>query len=328
MRLACSIALCLSSLLAVACGGGGAPALEDLPDDIESTICKSAVDCRQFPDVQTCRDTTFIFDQGQIEGIQADVDAGIVNYDADAAERCLDLFSQVINCELTLGGDLAKELNDACDAIFSGTVDEGGDCFEDEQCAGDNATCDGSTCPGQTGTCSAGQAVADAEIGQDCTNADCVAGAYCPNATHTCAARVEAGGDCADLDACVEHTICDFDLQAGMGTCVAQVGEGETCDPMVLFGISNCLRTDNYCDATDNTCKARLDVGETCDPQASECVTYAFCDNGTCAQRPIENEACDAQNQGPRQCLGDLDCVNGTCQAPAPDAADYCPLEG
>ena len=98
-----------------------------------------------------------------------------------------------------------------------------------------------------------------------------------------------------------------------MGTCTRPASEGETCNPESFIP---CAYIDNYCDTTTLVCTPGIAVGGTCDP-ATRCVPYAFCDNGTCVQHALQGEACDAQ--GPRDCLGELDCVNGICVAPAPE---------
>ena len=309
----------LSFLAAVAVACGGGVGVEDLPDELTSKVCEGQVECGAFPDIATCEESgLFNID---IDGIQADIDAGIVSYDEDAARRCLDAYDALLTCELSFSNEAFIALQEACEAVFTGTVETGGACTESEQCAG-AASCDEVACPD---ACCMGSCVADepetlAEIGQSCADDDCVAGAYCVGDTELCAATVEIGGACADFDACDEPAICDFDLQTQMGTCLELNGEGGSCDPDVLF--VQCLRTDNFCDPADSTCKARLEVGAACVGQ--QCVGFAGCVASVCTARPKLGEACEIDGQ--LRCLGSLDCVAGTCVAETSDP--YCPLGG
>ena len=314
--------LAIAALGAMACGGG-APSLDELPDEALGSLCEGQVRCGQFPDVETCKASIEI--DLDSAGLQEDVDNGIVDYDGDAAERCLDLFGSLFTCEVQITGERLQELNEVCESIFEGSVPVGGACTEDEQCEGLEASCDVDDCPDECcmGTCGPGEPELIAEIGESCESARCVSGAYCEGETTSCAARVAVGGACGDFDACVDGALCDLDFGSGMGTCRALSAPGETCDPEGVFGIS-CLRLDNFCDPVELICAARLDVGASCPAGQSSCVGYAECEDGTCTARPGPGESCVVD--GLLDCLGDLECVAGTC-AFEDDSDMYCALE-
>jgi hypothetical protein len=242
---------------------------------------------RNFPDLATCLESSS--NSLDIDGLRADVDAGVIDYDAEAARRCIDLFSSLITCELTVTGERFRDLERTCAAAFIGTVADGDSCTEDEQCAGFLADCETESCPDQccAGVCATPPELADAEIGESCAAAPCVNGAYCDE-TQVCAQRIAIGDACTEFDSCVEGALCDA---GGSGTCFALAGPGETCDPAGAFGFS-CLRTDNYCDVDTEVCTERINPGESCSVELQNCVNFAFCDAGTCATRPGAGDAC------------------------------------
>ena len=295
--------------------------LDELSDEVVDALCAAQLRCNNFPDLATCREVTG--NDLDIAGLQADIDAGVIDYDAEAARRCIDLFTSLITCELTVTGDRFRDLERTCAEVFTGSVADGGSCTEDEQCAGLLADCETESCPDQccAGVCVTEPELADAEIGESCAEAPCVAGAYCDDETATCAARVAVGETCSEFDSCVEGALCDLD---GTGTCFALAEAGETCNPDAAFGFS-CLRLDHYCDPGEGVCKPRLGVGESCSVELGNCVSFAFCDAGTCAARPGLGDPCVPDS--PAACLGDLECVDGACAREA-DADAYCPLGG
>lgn len=310
-----------AALLFGACGGGSV-ALEDVPDELVKTLCEQQVACNTFPDVDTCIAATDIADTN-VEEIQADIDSGAVRYDADLFDDCLGAVEDFFNCRLQLSGAALDELARKCTDYLVGTVAEGDACSEDLQCAGD-AECEVPACPDEccVGTCVADPPEPVAQIGEDCTNNDCVGGAFCDRTgtSPVCADRLAVGQACA---ACVDGALCDFNFTTQSGNCIALAEQGDSCDPSTNLGIA-CVRTDNFCDPADSVCRVRLDVGETCSPNDDNCRSFAICQTDSCVQRPAAGEDCVVG--GEVDCLGSLECVAGTCQLET-DIDAYCTLE-
>ncbi len=298
----------------------------DNPEDPEAffnefieTACTGMVECRSFPDIETCRETLPI----EIQQVLAAVEAGLVTYHSDRTQECLDALRGAVTCEVLDAGFLGNDVPEHCDPVFTGEVEIGGSCIDSVECAG-NAYCETESCPD---ACCAGVCVEDdpppvrAEIGEDCGELTrCVDEAYCPTdgQTPVCTERVAVGQECQDFDSCVAGSFCDFDFQTLTGTCIDSLpGEGEACDPESFLA---CNRGDNYCHPIDAVCTAGVVPGGTCD-EATRCVEYAYCMEGTCLMRPLEGESCQLGTD--IDCLGDLDCVEGVCVGPDPE--EVCP---
>ena len=299
----------------VGCGGGGV-SLSGLGDELEDTVCEAQVDCGVFPDMQSCRDASFV-DLGQA---MASVDDGRAEYNSDKADECIDLIGSLSNCDILADVD-EDALDDACDGVFTGLIELGGVCYASEECAGD-ASCD---FPCNSDECCAGTCVADevepdpdpVAIGADCSEADCVDGAYCGDDPEVCVAAANEGEACPGFgaDYCVDGLFCDAFFEAS--TCYRPGAEGETCDPARGFGIVACVRTDLWCDPADTTCKKRPAPGEACDIEVDNCIDYAYCVAGTCVAKPGAGEACGGTDE--IDCLGDLECESQLCVAPEVD---------
>lgn len=305
-------------LVSAACGGGsgGSIGFEDLPDELERAQCESLVACGYMPDVETCLAALFPERDEELKTLGAAIEAGTIVYNGENAAACLEFFGSN-SCRFSESVD-EGDFEAACANVFVGQVPEGGTCITDEECANDGdceedptcveACCEGTCIPGEGG----GGMV---PIGGDCSEADCVDGAYCKNDFMTgsavCEAVVAEGGECMDWDACEAGLFCaGYDFGATPGTCAPPPDRGESCAE--TFGI--CDRADDYCDPADMICKARKQPGEACTVDSDECVEYAVCFNNTCTALPGAGESCaDVE-----ECLGDLDCSGGTC-APPPD---------
>ena len=315
-RLGFVLSVSFASVL-TACGGGGSIAFEDLEETQIREACERAVACGDYETVEDCLAANDGFDPS----LSADVEAGIILYDGDAARECLDALADLPFCVLIFDGPEYDAAQEACDDVFTGTVESGGDCFDSQECV------DGLTCVTTdpqcadaccAGTCEDDTTPPDAEIGSSCAEANCVSNAYC-DADNLCAALLEEGEACEDLFSCVTGALCDLDFTTGVGTCIHLAARGEECDPQALFG---CLSFADYCDTTSSTCEQRKDVGETCDVELSNCRDYAYCDAGTCAARPGEGEACTVDSEA--ECLGETECTAGSCSLP--DAGEPCTL--
>jgi len=307
----------------LACGGGsGGVPLQDLDNRFEEALCEMQVECNLYPDMQTCRDNFYFVEGSDLSQLQADVDAGRVDYDSGMASQCIDSYADLLaDCEI-FGGEGYDSIESICDAVFTGNVELGGDCYTDEECAGE-ADCDRS-CQEQccTGVCvEAEPAPEPVGIGEDCSDADCVDGAWCKydstSQTSTCEAVDGEGEACEGLGigSCGDGLVCDGYPE---GTCKRPAEQGATCDPALGYGFYSCIRLDNWCDPADTTCKPRPGVGEDCSVEVDNCADYAYCgSDGKCVMRPGLDEACGGTQE--IACLGDLDCLDQVCVAPEPE---------
>jgi hypothetical protein len=311
-KLAYTFSLVAALGFGAACGGGGGSGIPEAhrEDEFIATICDALVKCNAYPDVATCESTT----SSNIEGLLLGVEAGRVEYDGNSAEDCLSFFSNALaSCEAFGFG----EEDESCDDTFVGLVEVGGTCWYGEECAGDaycEQDCGDAECC--TGVCTAEPALA--QMGEDCSNKDCVSGSYCgqePEAeTPTCLAPAALGQPCYGFgpDACQGDAVCDSFGQPG--TCFMPGPEEGACGDTPILQIA-CMRTDNYCDPADSVCKPLIAVGSGCNLELDNCVDYAYCaENSMCMASPGVGEDCVVDGQP--SCLGGLECVSGKCTLP------------
>jgi hypothetical protein len=296
---------------AVGCGGGAIPFPQFEPTAL-AAVCRLEVLCQAYPDQVTCM-TSEQIEPHFYDTLGKDIAGGKVIYDGASARACVDAINGFSSCSRSAFATI--DASPACSKIFTGTVATGGACFFGEECAGQGTCGSTSSCAiGQccAGTCQAGSVTV--QLGGDCSRAGtvCTAGTIClgnsgssplASTTQTCQNPVQAGGACANLNACAAGLYCDANSQ----TCKAQVATGGACDPSLSS--TDCESEADHCDATTMTCTPPLAIGSPCANSTQSCVSYATCDatSGTCIARPDVGAACDATN-GPN-------CLGGTCDA-------------
>jgi len=307
---------------AIGCGGGsGGVSLSNLGDDYEQTMCELLLNCGMYPDLQTCRDTSYLSEGSDLSQLEVSVEAGRANYDSDMAAACLAAYEDVLaSCDIFAGNEL-EEAMEECEQVFTGNVEVGGECYSSEECAGD-AYCE-IDCAEE---CCAGVCVAEdpepppVGIGQDCSEANCVDGAWCKydeGANTSICEAVDGEGDACEgygMGSCGDGLICDG---YPTGTCKRPAGQGETCDPALGYGFYSCARLDNWCDPSDTTCKTKPGPGEACGPEIDNCIDYAYCSESVCVQLPGLGGACGGTME--ISCMGDLQCEEQVCVAPEQD---------
>jgi hypothetical protein len=144
------------------------------------------------------------------------------------------------------------------------------------------------------------------------------------NFSLTCRPQIQSGQTCLQPDACTDGFWCNSIDGQSAGTCQPVAGPGETCDGTSATRNLGCVDFTTYCDSTTSVCEDRSEAGEACDDNV-QCMLYAYCDAGTCRTRPLEGEACDAENGPP--CLGDLECLeSGVCGFEPTTDAPICEL--
>lgn len=303
------------AVAAAACGGGSSVDADDLLTELYDVQCGYAAKCGSFESEAACHASIDATGGGAFQSILAAIDDGTIEYDADKAGDCLDLYREQ-GCEFA--GFHNQDLS-ACDAVFTGTVPTGGACMIDEQCAGGgdcertDASCDPNVacCPG---TCVDGDVTQESQEGGPCNDDahDCAVAFYCAvtsdDAPGTCTKPIAGeGSPCNELDACADPMYCD--IFADVPTCVRPPGSGEACDPEGLLG---CADNRDYCDAT-MTCARRGEEGATC-ASDDECMQYAACITGLCVAERGPGGACGGTTDP--GCAGSLECTNGTCALP------------
>jgi hypothetical protein len=290
---------------------------DDFRAEEKDARCDYFVRCGIMPDRAAC-DAAVAQDPGTIQALGA-VPFGRVDYDAIAAQEYLDLLSEA-SCDGTLA--LARELEDARKAVFSGNVSMGNPCWTDEECAGGDAVCDTLACDGAGqlcchGTCKPFRVLA---IGDNCPlNSDetdfrgCSDDAYCappaddgsgePPMLGICTPRADNGMPCEAVDGCQDGLRCNV---GDSGTCYQLSGSGGECNPNL--GNGSCIRIDEVCGPGMRRCVDAPGPGQPC--IQGRCQLHAICQDDTCRARPRAGQPCD----GSIPCLGDLNCQDGTCQ--------------
>ena len=193
-----------------------------------------------------------------------------------------------------------------------------------------SAECNDSILNGDETDVDCGGACQGCDTGQSCDNAaDCYHGVC--NANNKCAApacndNVRNGGDYlmnngeTDVDCggpcgatCGPMKSCDEN-----GDCVGNqcTGMGGTCVPNCQDQVQNNVETDVDCGG--GTCGGCA-VGEMCGNDDDNCVSTAYCDNGTCAAKKDNGTVCGGNNQCTSAFCVDMVCCNvacsGTCQS-------------
>jgi hypothetical protein len=292
-------------VLSIAACGNDSVSLDDFEGAYLDAYCEGAVKCGGQPSLAACK-ASLNLDTNSFLTLFGAAKSGTIKYDEEQAAACLDSVREPSCTFEGLHGD------DPCSEALTGTVAMGGECFISAECVGGatctatDENCDDNTmcCPGTCGTPSV-----DVAAGAPCGENDiCPNNQYCKlpetGDVGTCTALLTSvGAACDDFFACADPMICN--LLSETPTCEKSVGTGETCDPEALIP---CVEDRDHCDES-NTCVGPLAEGAVCE-SSSDCAADSTCLD-TCQQNIAAGGACSAN--GP-DCLGDLECVNGTCQ--------------
>ncbi len=303
-----TVAFVVSAVALAACTDS--ISIDDFAQKFRDGECTAAVSCDEVPDTATC-DASITIGGTDFETVVAEVKAGTVIYDGDAAARCLAFLT---NDSCTFTGFHGGQ---DCESIFEGTLATGAACLEDEECKGyktqtadcaeTDDTCDRSTacCPG---VCTA---VPRAAAGASCATTDCADGLYCSNVDRTCKTLgATVGAACEAIDGCEDPMYCKIPAMGQAGMCADAAAAGATCDPTAN---EPCVDGHQYCDMTTMTCTNRAAIGSACSDTVP-CAYDANCDgtSNTCVAVPGPGDACTTTTG----CLGSLDCTNSVCTLP------------
>lgn len=269
---------------------------------------------------------------------------GRVQYDPAAAGQCIALIGGYECVE-------ALAINDnplvTC-GVFTGTLNEGSDCYHSAECAGIGSRCQNlSTNCSSDMACCTGTCERAAPVNSACTDRSCEPGTYCVNGVcqsgasgspcggdydcdlalycnqDTCANDFPSGAACADDDQCPLPEVCVGPLQGqNTGVCRRSDRVGDSCH-------QSCVGGNLWCDQPDPTqygsCEERPGEGQPCvGPDSDICAPAYECVNSTCQQRGAAGAACTGQadcNQGLFCSNTITGSANGVCQAPLADGA-------
>jgi hypothetical protein len=310
----------IAALLA-GCGSGGGGAevsFADFRTRVLAAYCRLAVICTDMPDEATCL-ATLQMQKGYAETLQQDTDTGKSRFDGQVAARCLSKIEAIQSCRQSEVGSIlvAVAIDDACQALFAGTVAVGGGCFFHEQCASGLCQRTDLACS-YSRQCCAG-ACADVPpplaVGADCSallaNQTCARGSTCraqSSGPLVCTSPVETeGAACDGPAACRFPLYCDGATEPGAtGTCKRPAATGEACNPQMA---QSCDDWRDVCVTETMRCTPKTPLGAACALQT--CVDSGTCSNGTCVSLLMPGDACDP-TFGPT-CLGGAVCTNLIC---------------
>ena len=298
--------------------GGDGIAFADFDAAYRAAVCHYRVLCEEMPDQATCvASTNYNVGVGTslLPTMQADLAAGLVAYDAQAARACVDLFNSIRSCTQVEVAQALGHFEDTCRAVFSGTLPPGGGCFFDEECSGRD-DCSPSGCTTQEccqGTCFATPAPYPA--GGDCSQMpqgwSCAAGTTCDTTTlgRIPAHRSSRPGRTAGARGTPARLPTSARLLPGnRSVCTAPVERGQGCGTTGDVFFCNDLR--DYC---DGSCKASIPVGGAC--PSGGCVGYANCVGSICVAQVGPGAGCGTTDD----CLGQLVCdATLHCTLPPP----------
>jgi hypothetical protein len=249
----------------------------------------------------------------------ASVKAARVNFDATAAQKCIDTYTSTIACDRET---LVKE-DASCVTATAGKVADDGACYNSVEC-GASSYCDASamTCPGK---CLAKKGDGATAASQQ----ECVAGLYYSYNDKKCLAKKAADAacmadqECGDGLACVNMKCTAFVAMGGacvMGNACAGVSKciSGTCGPAPKRGdacLSDCPMDLSCTGDTAKTCIVPGDTGAAC-ASSGDCAVGLWCKAKVCTAATAAGAACTDFSE----CAKGLYCnqtgsMPGTCDA-------------
>jgi hypothetical protein len=291
--------------------------------------CEWALQCGHllpYRDIQECMEWRDALSDGRLAAARRErhraVQQGRASIDEDAFARCL----QELDPSHCHRRALESRLRPACAVRFVGTVEDGGACYGDVECASPGANCvrgacaDG-CCEGTcepaiveggdcfTGQCEPGLAcvlgdrcsdtghsfccLPVSKVGEPCSSSnECEAGAWCDGACGICRNASPEGGECTTPRQCAGRTECVglSIIHADPGRCVRVSEPGDDCDSR-CHGPLHCgpfLSTN-----PERTCRPLEELGEYCGTHVCLGATSTCQGSGTvCVERTPEGAPC------------------------------------
>ena len=306
--------------------------LQEVPAKYAGALCQAYSACLgplaeiYLPGEDCVQRTTDMVEDGW-GSIEAGVEAKRIKYDGTKLDKC------IAELEARTCDELLEREPEACSAAFEGTVADGEDCSQSEECLG-LAYCsfDGS-CPG---TCQARETTGGA-----CkSDSQCASGLVCSKATERCVTPAGEGEPCGGAEPeCVPGFFCKganeddgtpgtcrgFDeVFAGGAGDACSITETQLCAPGFACGI-DAVTAEGVLEAT---CTAKVGSGDACQIAFPDmCPPDEYCNvpgglpvtlEGTCTARPEAGEDCAAAT--PFDMVGTIcapyaRCDGGKCRA-------------
>lgn len=204
-----------------------------------------------------------------------------------------------VNCDTAMSSE-------SCATRYVGMVQDGGDCYDNAECASPGATCDAQAACSEA--CCLGTCHRAMNEGETCTTVRCAPGLIC----HGTCRSGNVGTPCGSSRDCDENAWCD------RGTCAADLTPGTACASLAqCSGDTRCLGL-SIVVSTPGTCLRTARPGDPCD---SICYGNVYCDgSGICRELPQLHQPCSAMTG----CSGyDNVCSNGQC-VPRGDVGTAC----
>jgi hypothetical protein len=306
-----AVVMVLSGCVLAACDGGSSAGLtfDQYAARANDVVCAINVRCGSIPDKASC-----VSALDGLEQAKADVQSGKTIFDGVAGAACLDAFDDY-DCRAST--DFTGP--EACEQTAKGTLADGAACSTSAQCVSGTCSYAAVDCDRQTtccpGTCAPTRVIVAEGGACGGDSQACDTGLYCDSLTSpaVCKKRGALGATCGTFTSCLSTLTCVRAAGATTGTCTAYPKRGEPC---TASAFSICDDAHDFCDPATTKCAARLAVGADCTAATEGCVRYAACDptSHLCVKKPGLGQPCAE----PGDCLGSLDCVNGTCAVDPP----------
>ena len=286
-------------------GGGGsltqAQYVEKAGEGFAKALCRSVFECPEqsaellfiagrYPNQEACAAGVISDLGGDLFGEEsAGADAGRTEYDAAAASSCIAAIDSLLSGDACLV-TIQDSPNEACDRVFVGKVEAGGNCVSGDECSGDLG------CVFETNDCFG---VCTADL---CDGAECGEGEFCDFSSsegESCVPKLKAGDACTFSDDCT--------LEADDVECLAN-GPQTSDGVCTKYGT---IAEGDFCDSDSDFCTSGLQ----CDFDSDECTS-----SGSGLTLGGSGDVCDLENTpcGPGFVCTDLDFVtgDGTCGTP------------
>ena len=291
--------------LAVLCGGSEPATADDWESCYHRRWCEWEVGCVQlnaYRSVQECISESDKVELGLFTVMsrtnERAVAQGRASINASVFTQCL-LDTDATRCDTAASSA-------SCTTRYTGTIEDGGDCYADVECASPGATCEARSDCGAA--CCLGTCHPRLQEGESCLNDRCAPGLVCNG---TCKSG-NVGTPCFNFLDCDEDAWCDH------GTCTADLKLGDRCTSEAQCGgDTRCLGI-SITDPTPGTCLRSSRPG---DPCRSFCFGNLYCDaSEICRELPGLHEPCSPLTL----CSGnDTFCSNGQC-VPRGDVGASC----
>ncbi|MBI5531257.1 MAG: hypothetical protein HY898_00980 [Deltaproteobacteria bacterium] len=329
-------------------GGRGQVSIDQWPSAMADVLCDKLATC--MPSTQAmvmggvdCRAHYTALLTDAAASLQSAIGKGTIIYHPDAMGACIAAM-EAAGC-----ADNDSESIPECRNALEGTVANGGDCTQSNECTDDGICIVTTSCPGkcmsrtpeggacssssrcQSGlTCGNGKCVAPSTHGQPCESSSCAGFMMCVGSPKTCKTESEifvgAEGAGCDLNA---FTLCQPGLVCRIGAivgstytaeCAKPVSSGAACKlafPEQCPVGEYCAGLDLQGGKVDGVCEPLPGDGQTCanTPDPMICAPETACTGSTCKSLKHIGAACTSS----------YECYSSACSSGKCISDDECP---